>query len=77
MVITMKQIFIFFLLFSLLIALAILMDLIQGLGISEILHAFVKIGQQIKGEEVVLIVMFFLPLIISKAYDYIKNTNNL
>jgi hypothetical protein len=73
----MKQIIIFFLLFSLLIALAILMDLIQGLGISETLNAFVKVGQQIKGEELVLMVIFFLPLIISKTYDYIKNTNNL
>lgn len=72
MVIRLKQLFIFLLLFSLLTALAILLDMIQGLGIDEILHTFIKMGQQITGEDYVLIIIFFLPLIISKASDYLK-----
>jgi hypothetical protein len=70
--VTLKQIFISLLLFSLLIALTFLLDTIQGLGIDEILHCFNKIGQQMTGEGYVIIIVFFLPLIFSKAYDYLK-----
>ncbi|WML48989.1 hypothetical protein RCG23_02445 [Neobacillus sp. PS3-34] len=76
MVIRLKQLFIFLLLFSLITALAILLDMIQGLGIDEILHTFIKMGQQITGEDYVIIIIFFLPLIISKASDYLKTKQN-
>ncbi|WP_413300795.1 hypothetical protein AA0X95_19540 [Bacillus sp. 1P10SD] len=72
----MKQIFIFILLFLLVIALAILMDVLQGLDVYEALSAFLKIEQKRTAPEYVTILIFFLPLIISKSYHYIKNNKD-
>lgn len=72
LVITLKRTFISLLLFFLVISLAILMDMIQGLGFNEILHSFIKIGQQISGEDYVILLIFFLPVIFSKVFNYIK-----
>lgn len=56
----MKQLFIFFLIFSLVIAIAILMDLFQGLGVHEALYGFKKMKQKLTGEDIVLD-FFYLP----------------
>ncbi|MBV7508208.1 hypothetical protein KW850_23600 [Bacillus sp. sid0103] len=66
----MKQILIFLLLFTLVVALDVLMDILQGLDINEVIHAFIKIKQKIKSEEIILIILLFLPLIISKSYNF-------
>ncbi|PGY12940.1 hypothetical protein COE25_07105 [Bacillus sp. AFS031507] len=51
----MKRISIFFLIFSLVITLAILMDLLQGLGFYEALYGFIKMKQKLTGEDIVVI----------------------
>ena len=73
MVIPMKQIFIFFLLFILTLTLVILLDILQSLGISESLNNFNKIKQKMNGEKIILLFFFFMPLIISKAHVFLKN----
>ncbi|MDQ0242519.1 hypothetical protein J2S09_000055 [Bacillus fengqiuensis] len=69
----MKQLFISFFLFILVTSLITLLDLIQGIGLSETLDGFLKIKQQAGSEEYFLIFLFFLPLLISKSTKYFKN----
>jgi hypothetical protein len=73
----MKQIYIFLLLLSLNFSLAILMDLIQGLSMYETIHAIIKFKQKMTGEEIVLIILFFLPLIFTKVDSINKNNNHV
>lgn len=69
----MKQMFIFILLFSLVTGLGAGMDLIQGLGLIETLEGFKRIKQLINSEEYILILLFFLPLLLSKSNKYLKS----
>jgi hypothetical protein len=69
----MKLIFIFVFLLSLAIGVVIVMDMLQGLGITEVIHSFIKIKQKLTPEEMSLIVLFFMPLIISKFNHFYKN----
>ncbi|QHW31121.1 hypothetical protein GZH47_09820 [Paenibacillus rhizovicinus] len=61
----MKQLFIFALLFLLVYALETWLDLLQGLSVSETLHALIKIRHRADVEDYFLSVVFFLPLLIS------------
>ena len=73
----MKKIFlIFILLFSLVIAVNIIIDLLQGLSMYETFYSLMKIKQKMTGEEVVLIIFFFLPLIFTKANRIINQKKN-
>lgn len=49
------------------------MDLIQGLGLIETLEGFKRIKQLINSEEYILILLFFLPLLLSKSNKYLKS----
>ena len=56
-----KILLIFILLLSLVLAVNIIIDLLQGLSMYDTFYSFMKIKQKMTGEEVVLIIFFFLP----------------
>jgi len=76
-VILLKQLlFIILLLFSLVIGVNIIIDLLQGLSIYETFNSFKKIKQKMTGEEVILIIFSFLPLVFTKVNRSSINKNN-
>ncbi|MDR4947994.1 hypothetical protein [Neobacillus cucumis] len=72
----MKHLFIYILLFLLVIAVATLLDILQGLTVMDTLHVFLLIKQKMTGEELFLIFLFFLPLISSLSKTYLKKTRS-
>ncbi|MBM7651064.1 hypothetical protein [Neobacillus cucumis] len=68
----MKHLFIYILLFLLVMAVATLLDILQGLTFMDTLHGFLLIKQKMTGEELFLIFLFFSPLIISLSKTYFK-----
>ncbi|MED4227201.1 hypothetical protein [Neobacillus cucumis] len=72
----MKHLFIYILLFLLVIAVATLLDILQGLTVMDTLHGFLLIKQKMTGEELFLIFLFFSPLIISLSKTYFKKTQS-
>ena len=69
----MKNIFISFLLFTLVVGLVIVMDIIQGHGVDESVRGFIKIKQKMTGEDFFLLSLFFLPLLYARFYKNVKN----
>lgn len=54
---------------------SIIIDLLQGLSIYETLNSFKKIKQKMTGEEVILIILSFLPLVFTKINRSSNNKN--
>lgn len=73
MILLKQLLFIFLLLFSLVIGVSIIIDLLQGLSIYETLYSFIKIKQKLTGEEVILIIFSLLPLVFAKVNRSINN----